>query len=99
MKAVKKIKFRNIVITESAVLAAALVIFRVFVFRLINDERMLHITLSTHAFMIGATLTIFCAFALTVKRAWKAYGKLMLLPAIFTLFGILMQIMAYDVDF
>ncbi len=95
----KRFKVKNIAIIEGIVLAIALVIFRVFVFRLINDERMLHIKLSTHIFMIGATLTVFCAFALTVKRAWKTHGKFMLLPGIFTVFGILMQAMAYDVDF
>lgn len=95
----KGFKFRNIAIIEGIVLAIALVIFRVFIFRLINDERMLHVTLSTHIFMIGATLTIFCAFAFTVKRAWKTHGKFILLPVIFTVFGILMQAMAYDVDF
>lgn len=95
----KKIKVGNIAVIEGLVLAAVLVLCRVFIFRLINGESMLHVTLSMHSFMIGAVLTVFCAFALTVKRAWKDCGKLILLPVIFTVFGALMLLMAYDVDF
>lgn len=95
----KRLKFRNIAIIEGIVLAAALVVFRLFIFRLLNGQNMLHVSIAVHAFMIGATLTLFCAFALTVKRAWKTHGKFMLLPVMFTVFGLLLQAMAYDVDF
>ena len=94
-----KIDLKKAVIIESIVLLALLILLRMLVFPLIAGKAMLHVEIAMHIFMIGATITLFSAFALTVKRAWKKYGKYMLLPLIFNVFGILTQIAANDINF
>lgn len=95
----KKPKLRTVAVIEGVVLTAVAVMCRLFIFRLFNGEAMLHVRISMHCFMIGAMLTLFCALALTVKRAWKTHGTLIILPAIFLVFGFVLQVMAYDIDF
>ena len=94
-----KFSLKKAAMVEGAVLLAALILLRAVVFPLIDGEAMLHVEIAMHIFMIGATITLFSAIALTVKRAWKKYGKYMLLPLIFNVFGILVQIAANDINF
>ena len=95
----KKSKFKTIVFWECVICAALAIIMRVCVFGLLSGESMMHIRIATHALMIGLTASIFTLFALTVKRAWKTHGKYIALPLIFTLFGVLLNMAAYGVDF
>ncbi len=93
----KKLSFKKAVIIEAAVLAALLVVFRLFLFPLMT-KGMMHVVISTHIFAIGLMASIFAAFAITVKRAWKTHGKYILMPIIFTVFGFLMQCLANEVS-
>ena len=94
-----KISLKWAAIAEGIVLFVALIILRAFVFPFLTGEHMIHVSIATHVLMIGVVITLFSAFALTLKRAWKKYGKYMLLPIIFNVFGILVQFIAYEVDF
>ena len=94
-----KISLKWTAIIEGIVLFVALVVLRTLVFPALTGEQMLHVSIATHVLMIGVVITVFSAFALTVKRAWKKYGKYMLLPLMFNVFGILVQFIAYEVDF
>ena len=94
-----KLNLKKAAIIEALVLLAALILLRGVVFPLIAGKAMLHVEIAVHIFMIGATITVFTAFALTVKRAWKTHGKYMLVPLIFNVFGILVQIAANDINF
>ncbi len=93
----KKVSFKKAVIIEAAVLAVLLFVFRSFLFPLMT-KGMMHVVISTHIFAIGLMASLFGAFAITVKRAWKTHGKYMLMPIIFTVFGFLMQSFANAID-
>lgn len=91
-------KFKIGVVIEAVVLFVALIVLRGVVFPAIC-ESMLHIKLATHALMIGITATIFTIFALCFRKKWKTHGRFILIPVIFTIFGFMMHIISYEVDF
>lgn len=94
-----KISLKLAAIAEGVILGVCLIIMRLFVFPALTGELMIHVRIATHILMIGLVITVFFAFALTVRRSWKKYGKYMLLPLMFNAFGILVQFIAYEVDF
>ena len=94
-----KFSLKKVAMIESIVLLVLLILLRGVVFPMIAGKAMLHVEIAVNLFMMGASFTVFTAVALTVKRAWKTHGKYMLVPLIFNVFGILVQIAANSINF
>ncbi len=86
--------FKKIILVESIVLACALGLFRVFLFPVLSRGGMMHLAMSMHIFMVGLMVTIFTTLTVFFKRGFKDKKYLIAMPAIFTIFGYLLIIMA-----
>lgn len=93
----KRFNFKHAVILESIVLLAVVLLFRFWAFDMLK-YKVLPDIIALHIFMIGATVLIFAAFALTLKRAWKTHGKYVIPLVVFLVFGILMTAAAGDIS-
>lgn len=91
--------FAKIIIAECAILAMAVFVLRLWVFPYIAQGGMKHVVIATHAFMIGLTATLFSVFAILFKRVWKSHKKYILPPAIFTVFGYILLMLANEINF
>lgn len=92
-------RFKKIIIVEVIILVAALFVFRGLVFPVVSKTSMLHVEIAMHSLMIGLTASCFSVFAILFKRVWKTHKKYVLLPAIFTVFGYLMLMLANELNF
>lgn len=98
----KKIKLSNFIkfiIGECIVLAIAVFSLRLWLFPYLAQGGMKHVIISTHAFMIGLTATLFSILAILVKRKWKSHKKFILPPAIFMVFGYILLLVANELNF
>ena len=91
--------FAKIIIAECITLAAAAFVLRLWVFPYLAQYGMKHVVISTHAFMIGLTATLFSVFAILFKRVWKSHKKYILPPAIFAVFGYILLMLANEINF
>lgn len=91
--------FGKIVIAECVVLLICAFVMRLGVFPYLARGGMKHVVLATHAFMIGLTATLFSIIAVLVKRKWKSHRKYIVFPAIFMVFGYILQILANEINF
>lgn len=91
--------FTKFIIGEGAVLIIALLVCRGWVFPFLARGGMGHVEIATHVMMIGVTATIFSVFAILFRRVWSTHKKYVLIPAIFTVFGFLMQMIASELNF
>ncbi len=86
--------FKKILIGEGIFCLVALFVMGGVVFPLIADIRMLHIKIALHTVIISVSVSVFTLFGIALRGKWATHKKYMLIPLIFTLFAIILNVIA-----